>query len=105
MSTVERLVLDNELTIYHALALKQQLMQALERCQMLELDLSHVSDMDTAGLQLLLLTKREAARTHKRLALVAHNPVVRQTLDFCNLASYFGDPMVIPAQEREVQRG
>ncbi len=105
MSTVERLLLDSELTINHALPLKQQLLQALERSDTLELDLSQVSDIDTAGLQLLLLAKREAARGNKRLAIVAHNPVVRQTLDFCNLASYFGDPMVIPAQESEVQRG
>lgn len=105
MGTVERLVLDSELTIYHAIPLKEQLMLALERSDTLELDLSQVSEMDTAGLQLLLLAKREAARKRKRLAIVAHNPVVRQTLDFCNLASYFGDPMVIPAQESEVQRG
>lgn len=105
MSSVERLVLERELTIYNALKLKQQLVLALEHGNALELDLSQVTEIDTAGLQLLILAKREAARKNKQLAIVAHNPVIRQTLDFCNLASYFGDPMVIPAQESEVQRG
>lgn len=105
MDTLKRIVLENEMTIYNALALKQQLMLALEDCVALELDLSQVSEIDTAGLQLLILVKREAARNLKNLSIVAHNPVIRQALDFCNLASYFGDPMVITARENEVLHG
>ena len=36
----------------------------------------------------------------KALAIVAHSPAVRQTLDFCNLAAFFGDPVVITAHEQ-----
>jgi anti-anti-sigma factor len=79
---------------------KQQLMAALDDAEALELDLSQVAEMDTAGLQLLLLAKREAGRQNKHLSIVAHSPVVRQTLDFCNLATFFGDPVIITAHEQ-----
>lgn len=95
-----RLAFLEDLTIYHAMEQKQQLMAALDVPGPLELDLSQVGEMDTAGLQLLILAKREAARLDKNLAIVAHSPVVRQTLDFCNLAAFFGDPVIITAHEQ-----
>lgn len=100
MNVPTRLALSQELTIYHAMDQKQQLLDALACSDVLELDLSQVAEMDTAGLQLLMLTKREAARLGKPLSIVAHSPVVRQTLDFCNLAAFFGDPVIITAHEQ-----
>lgn len=100
MSANNRLAIREDLTIYHAMDQKQQLLDALSATQALELDLSQVSEIDTAGLQLLILAKREAALQQKALSIVAHSPAVRQTLDFCNLATFFGDPVVIPAREQ-----
>lgn len=100
MAEHTRLSLVEDLTIYHALDQKNRLLGALEAGDGLELDLSQVSEIDTAGLQLLILAKREAARSNKSLAIVAHSPVVRDTLDFCNLMTFFGDPVVITAHEQ-----
>jgi len=100
MSAPTRLALTEELTIYHAAEQKQQLMAALAESSALELDLSQVPEIDTAGLQLLILAKLEAGRHDKRLAIVAHSPSVRQTLDFCNLGVFFGDPVIITAHEQ-----
>lgn len=100
MPSPTRLVITQDLTIYQAMEQKQQLMAALSGTDALELDLSQVAEMDTAGLQLLLLAKREAGLLNKDLSIVAHSPAVRQTLDFCNLASFFGDPVIITAHEQ-----
>lgn len=100
MGAISRLSFVEDLTIYHALEQKQTLIAALDAAEGLELDLSQVAEIDTAGLQLLILAKREAARLNKRLAIVAHSPVVSQTLDFCNLTAFFGDPVVITAHEQ-----
>ncbi|UCV04188.1 lipid asymmetry maintenance protein MlaB [Dechloromonas denitrificans] len=100
MNTPRRLTISQELTIYHAMDLKEQFIEALADADALELDLSRVAEIDTSGLQLLLLTKREAGRQGKQLTIVAHSPAVRQTLDFCNLASFFGDPVIITAHEQ-----
>lgn len=53
----------------------------------------------TAGFQILLLTKREALKASKTVRLTAHSKSVTELLDLYNMASYFGDPMVIPAKE------
>ena len=100
MTACNRLALAEDLTIYHALEQKPRLIDALDSCDRLELDLSHVVEMDTAGLQLLILAKREAARQGKSLSIVAHSPAVSQTIDFCNLTAFFGDPVVITAHEQ-----
>ena len=100
MNTPRRLTISQELTIYHAMDLKEQFIEALAEADALELDLSQVAEIDTAGLQLLRLAKREAGRQSKQLTIVAHSPAVRQTLDFCNLASFFGDPVIITAHEQ-----
>lgn len=100
MSLPSRLGIHEEMTIYHAQDQKQQLISALEATDSLELDLSQVSEIDASGLQLLILVKREAIRLGKAFAIVAHSPAVRQTIDFCNLAAFFGDPVVITAREQ-----
>lgn len=93
-----RLAIQEEMTIYQAPAQKEQLLAALQGSECLELDLAAVPDMDSAGLQLLILLKREVQQQGKQLTIVGHSAKVQQVLDFCNLAGTFGDPMVITAR-------
>ena len=99
MSASQLLSLAENLTIYHALEQKNILLDALSTTCDLELDLMKVSEIDTAGLQLLILLKKEAQRTGKSVSIVAHSQAVRSVIDFCNLATELGDPLVIPAAE------
>ena len=94
-----RMVLDSEMTIYNAGDLKQKLFDALLQAPALEIDLSQVREIDTAGIQLLMMVKRESQSRGRSLAIVAHSPAVREALDFYNLAAFFGDPLVISAQD------
>ena len=91
------LAIHENMTIYQARAQKEQLLAALATTGKLELDLSGVAEMDTAGLQLLMLLKREVLQQGKRLTISGHSPAVQQILDFCNLVGVFGDPLVISA--------
>ena len=99
MSSSPPLAITEDLTIYHALEQKQMLLDALATNSELELNLSQVSEMDTAGLQLLVLLKKEAQRAGKQVRIVAHSQAVSSVIDFCNMAAEFGDPLVIPAHE------
>ena len=99
MSQSRRLSLTEDLTIYHALDQKTMLLDALSTTDELELDLSQVGDIDTTGLQLLILLKKEAHRCGKRVSIDAHSQAVRSVIDFCHLATELGDPLVIPAAE------
>lgn len=99
MSSSQLLAITEDLTIYNALAQKQALLDALAVTGKLELDLSQVAEMDTAGLQLLILLKKEAQCAGKRVSIVAHSQAVSSLIDFCNMAADFGDPLVIPARQ------
>ncbi len=90
-----RLSIDGEMTIYTAAELKGKLLPALQGCTEAELDLSRVAEMDTAGLQLLVLLKREAAAAGGRFRFVSHSKDVLEVLDLCNMVGAFGDPVVI----------
>ncbi len=97
MSASQMIAIADDLTIYNALAQKQTLLDALDATGKLELDLSQVGEIDTAGLQLLILLKKEAQRAGKCVSIVAHSQAVSSLIDFCNMAADFGDPLVIPA--------
>jgi anti-sigma B factor antagonist len=88
-----------DLNIYAAASSRQELFQALEAVEQLEIDLSGIEDFDSSGVQLLLLLKREAGRNRKQLEFVAHSPVVREVIDLLNLGAHLGDPMVIPKND------
>jgi anti-sigma B factor antagonist len=98
------ITINEDMTIYNAAVQKVMLLEALADCEELDLDLSQVSEMDTAGFQILLLSKREALKANKTVRLTAHSKAVTELLDLYNMASYFGDPMVIPAKEHAAEK-
>ena len=98
-SPAGRLAIEQDMTIYQAEALKAELMGSVEQNQVIELDLSRVTEIDTCGIQLLMLAKRECQKQNKTLRIVAHSPRVHELMDFFNIAGFFGDPLVIPARD------
>ena len=92
---VSQLRIAGEMTIYTAAELKAELMIHMAQPGDLEIDLSEVSELDSAGLQLLILAKREALREERSVHLTGHSRAVLDVLDICNLAPYFGDPVVL----------
>ena len=85
------------MSIYCAADLKQELMQKIATSEAAEIDLSKVSMIDTAGLQLLLLAKKEAVRLGKGFSIVAHSEAAIEVIDLCNLSHFFGDQVFIPS--------
>lgn len=80
---------EGEFTIYTIAALKPSLLAALMEQGALTLDLSRVTEMDSAGLQLLLLLKREADALHGSVQLAGISPAASEVLDLCNLTQTF----------------
>ena len=100
-SLAPMLYADHDLTIYHAQAIKQRWLEAFNHSEgELRLDLSHVAEIDTAGLQLLWLLRREARAAGRALNIVAVSPAVADLLAFCRLTGDFAAPVVAePAVE------
>lgn len=92
---MKTLALEGELTIYTAAEQKTSLLAFLNSDNELELNLAQISELDTAGLQLLILLKREAAQSGKLLRFVMHSKVVLDILELTRLTSAFGDQVVL----------
>jgi anti-sigma B factor antagonist len=76
---------EGELTIHTAADRKTALMTLTEAGGDLDVDLSAVTEMDTAGLQLLLLAAREAAAHGGRLRVVGGSRAVADVLAIAHL--------------------
>jgi len=100
MSATTSLVLDGELTIYRAAELRETLIAALAGVgegAALELDLTEVSELDSAGVQLLMAAKKSAQAAQRDLRLVGHSPAVLEIFETLDLAAHFGDALLMPA--------
>lgn len=93
--SLTRLAIAGEMTIYRAAELKSLLLDAVTSHGHVELDLSEVSELDTAGLQLLMLAKQVARQRRHELRLHGHSPAVLEVFELLNVAAFFGDPLVI----------
>jgi anti-anti-sigma factor len=82
-----------ELTIFRAVELKQALL-AVPAPQ--EVDLSGVTEIDTAGLQLLILAKRTAQAQQLGLRLLSPSAVVTELFELLGLVAFFADPPCAP---------
>jgi anti-anti-sigma factor len=94
---VTRISLDGELTIYRAADLKVSVLEALRKTRVLEIDLSGVIELDTAGLQVLMLAKQTATAEQRELRLLQHSPAVVEIIEMLDLVAFFGDAVLIHA--------
>src|SRR5690242_20566626 len=94
-----RVTLTGNMTIYAAAALKDRLIAALNVVDALEIDLSEVSDIDTGGIQLLILAQRHAERAGKHLRLVAHSRPVLDLIELYRLGEFFSGTSPFSAGE------
>jgi anti-anti-sigma regulatory factor len=84
--------IEGEFTVFTAAELKPVIL-----CTPLpqEIDLSGVTEIDTAGVQLLMLAKRTALEQDRELHLVGHSPAVLEVFELLNVAAYFGDHLLM----------
>ena len=91
----ERIAIDGEMTIYRAADLKASVLEALRKTQVLEIDLSGITELDTAGLQVLMLAKQTANADRRELRLLQHSPAVVEIFEMLDLGAFFGDALLI----------
>jgi len=88
--------IEGEMTIYSAAALAARVIAAVtDASGVASLDLSQVTDIDTAGLQILLMA-RKLARARAGLALIDPSPRVEALLRLCRL-----EDMIVSRARRE----
>jgi anti-sigma B factor antagonist len=75
-----RLKIQGSLSIYEAVALREELLDRIAGETDLELDLGGVTECDTAGLQLLCAARKTAGKRDKHLRVVGAPQTVLDTL-------------------------
>jgi len=89
------LKLHGEMTIYRATELKDTLWQALQQAtDALVTDLSEITEIDIAGIQILMLIQQTAPRMHKTVQWLHPSPVVMNALQALNLNAFFGKALL-----------
>ncbi|MFA5984698.1 MAG: STAS domain-containing protein [Methylococcaceae bacterium] len=96
---MQTLAIEGELTIYNAGEQKTRFLAFLNSGESLQINLAEVTEIDTAGLQLLILIKRTATKAKKELSFVMHSDAVLDILELTRLATAFGDPVVLASLE------
>lgn len=82
-----RIALEGELTVMTAAEQLDRLLAALRGSNGLRVDLSEIEQVDTAGLQVLLVARREAERLHLRFELGAPGESVAAALAVAGLGA------------------
>lgn len=92
-----KLSLNGPLTIYEVNEIQQSL-QSIESTVIdsITVDLVDVNEIDTAGIQLLIALRNWLG---KHLHLIRHSSVVIEIIDLFQLASFFGDDIVLPSHK------
>ncbi|MBY0453298.1 MAG: STAS domain-containing protein [Burkholderiaceae bacterium] len=98
--TESALRISGEFSILTAQELKQYLLDAVIRSETpeIKIDLSEVTEFDSAGLQLMVMTKREAERRGKYIRFEPCSATVLDLLALCDLVDYFSKPIMNSTQ-------
>jgi anti-sigma B factor antagonist len=91
--------IDGELTIYRAAELCDALKTALAGLpdgHDLEVDLLEVTEMDSAGVQLLVAAKKTARASGRELRVTGRSPAVEEVLETLRLVGHFADVSTAP---------
>lgn len=84
------LIIEGELTIYHVSLAKQEIFADYEKyAGKIALDLQQVTEIDTAGVQLLLFAKKFFSGLEKNLYITKLNESVDSMLKVLNLSHQF----------------
>jgi len=81
--------LEGDLTIYNAAQLKGTFLSIVNASDNVEIDLSEISEIDTAGFQLMVMAKRECERLGKSIQYVNPSDAVREML-----ATYHAESLI-----------
>ena len=86
--------IDGEFTIYRAAELAAALKAALAEVPAggaFEIDLSEVTEMDSAGVQLLIAAKRSSEESGRALRVAGLSPAAVEVFDILQLATHFAE--------------
>lgn len=89
------LTLFGELTLSHAKECREHFLAAISGNAALEVDLLNVTQIDTAGLQLLVMLHREALASGKPVRWLGFSLIVQEAFELLDLPELLGRPEAV----------
>ena len=80
--------IDGEMTVCSAARIKKEIFEDVVWDKAVSFDLSGVSEMDTAGFQLLMLAKKEAALKNCIFSVKAHSMATSAVIELFNMKEH-----------------
>ncbi len=93
--------IEGSLTIYTAAELKPDFERLILEKRDMELSLANVSEIDSSGIQWLMLAQRERSRKNLSFRLIDHSSEVLQIFKDLDLFSYFKDSVISDQEKGE----
>ncbi len=90
--------IEGEMTIFRAQELREAIIPVISGNDEIEIDLSNVTEVDAAGMQLMVSVKLEAILRGKTLRYVGHSKPIMDMIDLSGLGEFFGDQVIIASQ-------
>lgn len=87
--------IEGDMTIYEAVETCETLKKILGENKSVDIDLQGVTEIDTAGVQILLSLKKQANVTDKVMTISMHSEPVVEVFELLNIVQDFGDPIVL----------
>ena len=84
-----KIVIEDEMTIYTASQLKEDFRPIIMDKRSLTISLQNVSEIDSSGIQLLMLIKRERQKIDLVTQFIDHSDEVQKIINLIRLNSYF----------------
>jgi len=81
------LFIQGALSIYEVIAVREEIMACFKEDAVIQIDLSHVTECDTAGVQLLLAARKTADQQNRALAITGLSQAVTAILEGAGLRS------------------
>ena len=86
---LQTVLVAGECNIYSAAAFKDGLKADIDSSEHIAMDLSGVFEIDTSGVQVLILAKRECSAQNKEFKIVKMSRAVEGALELLNLTKFF----------------
>jgi anti-anti-sigma regulatory factor len=90
-----------EMTTSNVSMMKEGILTLSSLAQEIEIDLSHVTRIDSAGLQLLMLAKLVAWENNRAVRFTGHSKAVTDAMAQADLSIFFGDPIFTSSSQHE----
>jgi len=91
------IIIQDEMTIYNVLEHKKKLYPYLKNEKSLQIDLSNVSEIDSAGMQLLIFFKYQSQIEKKEITFIEHSESVMEVVNIFSFSSFFDIPVISSA--------